>query len=62
MDYKKLIVAGLVFITVQFLISAHIFVTFSEMAAYAASKDNLVQLVNQLDRIEKKIDKIILGY
>ena len=47
---------------VQFLITAHVFVTFPELSAYAASKDSVVQILNRLERIEHKIDKLILGY
>ena len=62
MDYKKILIYAIAFLVIQFLISSHIFVTFNEMASYAASKDNLTQVMEQLNRIEHKIDKIILGY
>lgn len=62
MDIRKLAILGIAFIVVQILISAHLFVTFAEMTAYAAPKDSLVQVQEQLNRIEHKIDKLILGY
>lgn len=62
MDYRKLLVYAIAFLIVQFLISSHLFVTFNEMASYAASKDSLSQVIDQLNRIEHKIDKIIIGY
>lgn len=61
MTYSKLIVFGIVFLVVQFLLTAHIFVTFPEMAAYAATKSSIEQVYEQLNRIEKKIDTFILG-
>lgn len=62
MEVRKLLISGIVFLVVQFLITAHIFVTFPEMSAYAASKDSIEQVINRLERIEHKLDKIILGY
>lgn len=62
MNLKQITIYGLVFIVIQSLISCGIFVTFPQMAAYAASKDDLTSIHHQLQRIEEKIDKLILGY
>lgn len=62
MEIKKLTILGLILLVVQFLISTHLFVTFSEMTAYAASKSTVEQIFDQLNRIEQKVDKLILGY
>lgn len=62
MNLKQITIYGLVFIVIQSLISCGIFVTFPQMAAYAASKDDLTSILHQLQRIEEKIDKLILGY
>ena len=62
MDIKKLAIYGIAFIIIEILISAHLFVTFAEMTAYAAPKDSVAQVQEQLNRIEHKIDKLILGY
>ena len=62
MDMKKLAIYGIAFIIAEILVSAHFFVTFAEMTAYAAPKDSVAQVQEQLNRIEHKIDKLILGY
>lgn len=62
MSNKKLLIYGIVYLVIQFLITAHIFVTFPEMTAYAASKDSVEQIMKQLTRIEEKVDRLILGY
>lgn len=62
MDARKLIIFGIAYLVVQFLFTTHLFVTFPEMAAYAASKDSMEKVIEQLTRIENKVDKIILGY
>ncbi len=62
MEAKRLIIFGIVFMVIQFLLSTHLFVTFSEMTAYAASKATVEQIFDQLNRIEQKVDKLILGY
>lgn len=59
---KKLIGLGLVWVVIQAIISAGIFVTFPQMEAYAASKDSFEQVVTHLENIEKKLDKLIMGY
>ena len=58
----KLIIFGIAFVIVQLLANLHLFVTFSDMQAYAAPKETIQQLQDQLNRIEHKIDKLILGY
>lgn len=62
MNIKQLAMYGLVFTMIQAIISCGIFVTFPQMTAYAASKDDLTIIHSQLERIEHKIDKLILGH
>ena len=45
---------------VQFLISSGILVTYQEMTAYAAPKEDITEITQHLIRIENKIDKLIL--
>jgi hypothetical protein len=59
-DIKPLILAGIVWTVIQSLISCGIFITFKDMAAYAAPKDSIAVIENQLNRIEEKVDKLIL--
>ena len=59
-DIKPYILAGIVWTVIQTLISCGIFVTFKDMVAYAAPKDDMVTIEKQLNRIEEKVDKIIL--
>ena len=61
MNKKQLVSYGLVLVVIQTLVSCGIFVTFPQMAAYAASKDSIEQVREQLTRIERKIDKV-MGY
>ena len=61
MDKKTLIGYGLVLLVIQMLMSLKIFVTFTDMAAYAASKDSMQMIIERLDRIEHKLDKMA-GY
>lgn len=61
MDRKAVLVMVTAFAVIQFLISCRIFVTFEGMAAYAASKDSIQQIQEQLNRIEHKLDKV-MGY
>lgn len=61
MDKKTLFYYGLVFLIIQSILSCNIFVTFSQMAAYAAPKDAIAQMTEQLNRIEHKLDKV-MGY
>lgn len=61
MDRKTLIGYGLVLIVIQMLMSLKIFVTFTDMATYAASKDSMQMIIERLDRIEHKLDKMV-GY
>lgn len=59
MDKKTLIVYGAILIGLQIIMGLKVFVTFSDMAAYAVSKDNMQLVIERLDRIETKIDKAI---
>mgnify|MGYP003306951498 CR=1 FL=1 len=61
MDRKAVTTMIVAFAVIQFLISCRIFVTFEGMAAYAASKDSIQQIQEQLNRIEHKLDKV-MGY
>lgn len=60
MDIKGLFVAGIVWTVIQTLISCGIFVTFKDMIAYAAPRDSIITIEKQLNRIEEKVDKLIL--
>lgn len=62
MNKKTLFVYGFVVVIIQTLLSLGVFVTFPQMTAYAAPKDSIIQIEKQLQRIEEKIDKLILGY
>lgn len=62
MDKKKITVYGIVFLAIQIIMSLKIFVTYSEMAAYAAPKKDITTIEERLIRIENKLDKIIMGY
>lgn len=57
---KELIFAGIVWTIIQSLISCGIFITFKDMVAYAAPKDSIATIEKQLNRIEEKVDKLIL--
>lgn len=59
MDKKALTALIIALLVIEFLVSCHIFITFEEMAAYAAPKDSLQLIEEQLNRIESKIDKIM---
>lgn len=61
MTKRNLISYGLVLVIIQMLASLKIFVTFTDMTAYAASKDSMQMIIERLDRIEHKIDKVV-GY
>lgn len=57
---KELAIAGIVWTVIQSLISCGIFITFKDMVAYAAPKDSITTIEKQLNRIEEKVDKLIL--
>lgn len=57
---KELIFMGIVWTVIQSLISCGIFITFKDMVAYAAPKDSITIIEKQLNRIEEKVDKLIL--
>lgn len=59
---KELILLGVVFSVIQFLISSGVFVTYQQMTSYAAPKDDINKIEQALIRIENKIDKISLRY
>lgn len=61
MDKKAVTIMFIAFTVIQFLISCRIFVTFEGMTAYAAPKDAIQQIQEQLNRIEHKLDKV-MGY
>ena len=60
MERKQLIVAGLVYCVISVLINWGLFVTFPQMVAYAASKDDISNIEHQLNRIEEKVDNLLL--
>lgn len=62
MDKKQLAIYGITMVVIQSLISCGIFVTYPQMTAYAASQDDITNIHNQLQRIENKLDKLIIGY
>ena len=59
MDKKAIWIYGLSFLIINLIMSLKIFVTFSDMAAYAMSKDSMHMITDRLDRIEQKLDKLI---
>lgn len=61
MDKRTLVIYGVAFLVLQLLLNCGIFVKFSDMTAYAASKDSVGQIIEQLTRIEYKLDKV-MGY
>lgn len=60
MKYKKEITTGVVFIVIQFCISCGIFVTYPQMAAYAVSKDTMELVLTKLNKIENKLDTLMM--
>lgn len=60
LDIKGLFVAGIIWTVIQTCVSCGIFITFQDMVAYAAPKDSIVTIEKQLNRIEEKVDKLIL--
>jgi len=61
MDKKTLVGYGFILVAIQIIVGLKIFVTFTDMTAYAASKDTIQMVIERLDRIEHKLDKVI-GY
>lgn len=57
---KDIIIGGIAFFVIQFLISAGIFVKFSDMTAYAVSKDQFQIILDDLHEI-KESQKIIIN-
>ena len=56
---KDIIIGGIAFFVIQFLISAGIFVKFSDMTAYAVSKDQFQIILDDLQDIKKSQQIII---
>lgn len=46
--------------TVTFLVNLGLFVTFKDMYAYAAPKEDVAKLAKQLDRIELKVNELCI--
>lgn len=61
MSRRTLVGYGLILLGIQLLVGLRVFVTFTDMAAYAASKDSMHLIIERLDRIEHKLDKMV-GY
>lgn len=61
MKYKKEITTGIVFVVIQFCISCGIFVTYPQMAAYAVSKDTMELVLIKLNKIENKLDTLMIA-
>ncbi len=59
MNNKDLIIGGIAIFIIQFLISTGIFVKFSDMAAYAVSKDQFQIILDDLQDIKLSQQKII---
>lgn len=59
MNNKDLVIGGLAFFVIQFLISAGIFVKFSDMTAYAVSKDQFQIILDDLQDIKQSQQTII---
>lgn len=60
-NIKQLATVGLVWTVIQTAINCGVFVTFQQMTAYAAPKDAISKIETQLNRIEEKVDKLILA-
>lgn len=58
--HKELVISGVIFGVIQFLISSGIFVTYQTMATYAAPKSDISKIESTLLRIENKLDTYIL--
>lgn len=58
--HKELVISGIIFGVIQFLISSGIFVTYQTMATYAAPKSDISKIETTLLRIENKLDNYIL--
>lgn len=61
MTKKDLALYGIVVVVVQCLIGWGIFVTMPQMVAYAAPKESITKIEVQLNRIEEKVDRIIMS-
>lgn len=61
MNKRELATYGLVLVVIQVLVSCGIFVTYPQMTAYAVSKDNMQLVIERLNVIDHKLDKL-MGY
>lgn len=59
MNNKDFIVGGIAFVVLQFILSAGIFVKFSDMQAYAVSKEQFQIILDDLGDIKKSQQIII---
>ncbi len=59
MNKRSVTMYGIALLVVQIIINLGIFVKFPDMQAYAVSKDSFSMVINRLDRIESKLDKLI---
>lgn len=59
-DLKSAAISTVVVAVITCLINWGIFVTYRDMVAYAASKDDLCKIEQQLNRIEKLTTKLCL--
>jgi hypothetical protein len=60
MTKRDIYIFGIAFIVLQSLISCKFFVTYSDMAAYAVSKDSMQMIITRLDAMDHKLD-ILMG-
>ena len=61
-QHVAFIIYTVIILVVQFLLTSHLFVTYAEMTNYAVPRSALEHIAADLDRIEQKLDKVILGY
>lgn len=59
MNNKDFIIGGIAFVVLQFILSAGIFVKFSDMTAYAVSKDQFQMILDDLQDIKRSQQTII---
>lgn len=59
MNNKDFIIGGIAFVVLQFILSAGIFVKFSDMTAYAVSKDQFQLILDDLQEIKHSQQTII---
>ena len=59
-DVKDLAATGAIVATITCLINWGIFVTWREMTAYAAPKEDVVKMAKQLNRMELKLNELCI--